>query len=324
MFLESYRGAIERYLRSIHADGDDVSKMSSEAVMSGGKRIRPILTLLVCEAVSGNYEKALPVASAYELAHGASLVQDDIIDESETRHGRPAVHERYGLLRAILISDNLLFDIFTELSKYQSLRISKRSLSELLGFVGGAAKMAARGEFYEASLKAKGNSTEKEYLKLAELKTGSFFAGAAASGAVVGGARKPVVEAMYRFGLALGVSFQIEDDMLDIAGDTGSTGKPILKDVQGNASNLVLIHALNEADPYQKQIIESMLYKKWFARSDVKRLNETLDQLGSFEHSSRVAHKYAETARNTLRVLSPSDARDKFEGITHGLEVRSS
>ncbi len=322
MFLGIYKDVIDTYLRSVHAQDDAIDSASAEAISAGGKRIRPIVTLLVCEAVSGNYEKALPVASVYELAHSASLVQDDIIDESDTRHGRQAAHKRHGLLKAILISDSLLFDIFLELSKYNTSMISKGSISELLAFVGNAAKMVARGEFYEASLAAKGLASEEEYLKLAELKTGALFAGAAASGAVVGGARKPVVEAMYRFGLSMGVSFQIQDDILDIAGDSSSTGKPVLKDIQHNASNLVLVHALSKADPYQKQIIESMLWRKWFTTSDVQRLTLTLDQLGSLEHATQVAHRYAENARRTLRFLPPSVAKDKLEGLTYGLEVR--
>ena len=262
------------------------------------------------------------LACAYELAHGASLVQDDIIDESDTRHGHPATHKTYGLLKAILISDNLLFDIFLELSKYNTVKISKRRLSELLRYVGSAAQMAARGESFEAALAGNRSVTEEEYLKLAELKTGSLFAGAAASGAVVGGASQRVVDAMYNFGLSIGVSFQILDDILDIGGNTSATGKPILKDVQNNASNLVIIHALSRASNYQKQVIESMLWRKWFAISDMKRLTLTLEELGSFVHSNEVAHQYAETARRTLRFLPSSEARDKLRRLSYGLEVR--
>ncbi len=319
-----YKEAIEAYLRTIDISGDDISSATTEAISAGGKRVRPILTLLVCEAVSGSYERALPVASAYELAHGASLIQDDIIDESDTRHGHPAAHKRYGLLKAILVSDNLLFDIFSELSKYHAVKISKRRLSELLRYVGVAAKMAVRGEFLESTLAGKRSVTEEEYLKLAELKTGSLFAGAAASGAVVGGASQRVVDATYNFGLSIGVSFQILDDILDIAGNTSATGKPVLKDLQNNASNLVIIHALSRASHYQKQVIQSMLWKKWFAISDLKRLTLTLEELGSFVHSSEVAHQYAETARRTLRFLPPSEARDKLRRFSYGLEVRHS
>ncbi len=317
-----YKEAIEAHLRTIDISGDDVSAASTASISAGGKRVRPILTLLVCEAVSGSYEKALPVACAYELAHGASLIQDDIIDESDTRHGHTAAHKRYGLLRAILISDNLLFDIFSELSEYHSVKISKGRLSELLRYVGSAAKMAARGEFFEATLAGKSSVTEEEYLKLAELKTGSLFAGAAASGAVVGGASKRVVDAMYSFGLSIGVSFQILDDILDIAGNTSAIGKPILKDLQNNASNLVIIYALSRASHYQKQVIESMLWRKWFAMPDLKRLTLTLEELGSFVHSNEVAHQYAETARRTLRFLPPSEARDKLRRYSYGLEAR--
>jgi geranylgeranyl diphosphate synthase type I len=182
--------------------------------------------------------------------------------------------------------------------------------------------MAASGEFYEASLAAKSFITEEDYVKLAELKTGAGFAGAAASGAVVGGANQRVVDAMYQFGLSMGVSFQIQDDILDIAGNTRATGKPVLKDIQNNACNLVLVHALSKANPYQKQRIESMLWRKWFTISDVKKLSLTLQELGSVEHSTEVAHRYADAARRTLSFLPPSEARDKLQRLSYGLEVR--
>ncbi len=322
VYLRSYKDAVERYLRNINLEDTSISAAAGEAISAGGKRVRPILTLLACEAVSGNYEKALPVAAAYELAHTASLVQDDMIDESEIRHGRTAVHKKYGLIRAILISDDLLFDIFAELSKYEQVRLSKRRLSQLLQYLAQTAKMAVNGEFYEASLAPKSSATEQEYLKLAEMKTGALFAGAAASGAVVGGATQRVVDSMYRFGLSIGVSFQIQDDILDIAGYTSVTGKPVLKDIQNNASNLLLIHALSRANPYQTQSIQSMMWRKWFAISDVKKLLVTLEELGSFAHSSEVAHHYADAARRSLRFLPSSDARDRLRRLSHGLEVR--
>ena len=118
---------------------------------------------------------------------------------------------------------------------------------------------------------------------MAGLKTGSLLAAAAASGALIGGASEKVTDAMYRFGYNLGIAFQIRDDILDISGDSSQLGKPVMKDLQNNACNIVLIDAMERADVYKQNMINSMLYKKWFALSDMKELVNLLGDLKSIE-----------------------------------------
>jgi geranylgeranyl pyrophosphate synthase len=319
--LESYRTALKAYLGSQIEGQSILNDAIAEILEAGGKRLRPVIALLFCEAASGSYDKALPVAAAFELAHSASLVQDDIIDESAMRHGHVAAHKKYGETKAILISDMMIFEIFLQLAKYGDL--PQKKLAKLAQFIGNSAKLTAEGEFFESILAEKGSVTEEEYVKLAGLKTGSLFAASAACGAVVGGGTAKQVEAAYEFGLDLGVSFQVRDDILDIVGNEEATGKPLLKDLQNNASNAVLIHALNHADPYQKQAIHSMLYKKWFALSEVQTLMRTLDQLGSIDHANAVERGYAAKAKAALEAFPESAGREKLEQLTEGLGSRT-
>jgi geranylgeranyl pyrophosphate synthase len=320
--LSKYREAVDKYLTVVGAGRSPLAGAVQEVLEAGGKRLRPIIALLACEAVSGSYQKALPVGAAFELAHSASLVQDDIIDESDTRHGRQSTHKKHGLVKAILISDAIIFDIFLEVSKYGSTDLPRKKLGEVLAYIGNAATLTADGEYYEMSLEAKGTVKEEEYLKLAELKTGSIMAASAACGALVGGGRKEVVAAAYSYGLNLGVAFQIQDDILDILGNEYATGKPILKDLQNNATNMVLVHALAHSDAYQRQNINSMLYKKWFAAADVRSLLSTLDALGSLDHASSVAKKYLEKAKESIGVLPDSEARKRLEALAEELSAR--
>jgi geranylgeranyl pyrophosphate synthase len=320
---EKYRQAIEGYLANLEIGDTPLAAAVKEVLEGGGKRLRPVLSMLVCEAVCGNFERALPAAAAFEMAHSASLVQDDIIDESDTRHGNQATHKKYGAVKAILISDAVIFEIFLEASKYGEAEIPRKKLGQLLGLIGTAAKLTADGEFYEMSLSQQPSVSEQEYLKLAELKTGSLFAGSAASGAIAGGAKKKEVEAAYDFGLNLGVAFQIRDDILDMKGNKYATGKPVLKDIQNNATNLVIVHALSKANSFQRHSIDSMMYRKWFALGDVKKLMGVLEELGSIEHSTAVARQYAERARQRLEELPKSPARVMLEGLAEGLETRS-
>ena len=321
--MERYRMALQAYLSSRKEAPSPLTEAIAEILGTGGKRLRPVIAMLTCEAASGDFEKALPVAAIFELAHSASLVQDDIIDESTMRHGQVATHKKYGETRAILISDMMIFEIFLELAKYGDTDLPEKRVGKLSSLIGNSAKLTAEGEFYETTLAEKGAVTEEEYVKLAGLKTGALFAAASACGAVVGGATQRQVEAAYEFGRSLGISFQIRDDILDIVGNEEATGKPLLKDLQNNACNLVLVHALGHADPYQKQAIHSMLYKKYFALQEVQALMRTLDQLGSIDHSNAVERDYANRAKKALEAFPQSPARLKLEQLTEGLGSRT-
>ena len=321
--VEKYRKALQAYLVSGRDPPTPLSEAIAEILGTGGKRLRPVIAMLACEAISGSCERALPIAAIFELAHSASLVQDDIIDESSMRHGQVATHKKYGETQAILISDMMIFQIFLELAKYGDADLPQKRLAKLSSLVGNSARLTAEGEFFEMTLSEKGSVTEEEYVKLAELKTGSIFAAAAASGAVVGGGTAKQVDAAYEFGRTLGISFQIRDDILDIVGNEEATGKPLLKDLQNNASNLVLVHALAHADLYQKQAIHSMLYKKYFSLQEVQALMRTLDQLGSIDHATGVERSYAMKAKQALEALPESEARGRLEHLTEGLGSRT-
>ncbi len=317
-----YRAEVERRLTETYSADGWISAAAGEAIRAGGKRLRPIVAILTCEAICGNPEPAFPVAMSYELAHAASLIQDDIIDESTVRHASPTTHARYGLARAIMLSDSMIFEIFTLLARYQSTELPKEGLVRLLEFMGRAAGLAAEGEMTEVALSRRGEITTEEYVKVAGQKTGALFAAAAASGAVVARADRALVERMYDFGLSLGVAFQIGDDILDIKGDSKTTGKPLFKDVQNNAGNVLLIHALSKADAFQKSAINSLLFKKWFTSLEVDRFILILKELGSFDYATALLEAQIARCRSILRDLPRSYARDALEELTKSLDVR--
>ena len=127
------------------------------------------------------------MAVSYELAHTASLTQDDIIDNSPTRHNLPTAHSVHGITTAILLSDMMIFEIFQRLAEYTDLDVTKEQLASLLRYMAKSAKEAAEGEFMEMELSKKVDSTVEDYVRLAGLKTGALFGASAASGAIVGG-----------------------------------------------------------------------------------------------------------------------------------------
>jgi geranylgeranyl diphosphate synthase, type I len=317
-----YRLEVEKRLSEIYSADGWISAAANEAIRAGGKRLRPLLAVLTCEAICGNPEAAFPVGMAYELAHSASLIQDDIIDESAMRHAGPTAYKRFGLARSIMLSDSLIFEIFTLLARYDKTGVSKEELVALLELLGRAASLAAEGEMLEVALSRRGDIKTEEYTKVIGQKTGALFAASAASGAIVAGADKLLVEKMYELGMALGIAFQIGDDILDMAGDTQSTGKPVFKDIENNAGNTVLLHALSKADPIQKITINSLLFKKWFTSLEAEKLLGLLNELGSFEHAASLLRSQAALCSSLLALLPPSHARNALEALIRTVEVR--
>ena len=314
--IARYRQAIEDALRSLFVGDSYLSKASYKAIAAGGKRVRSTVALLACEAVCGSYARALPVALSFELAHVASLIQDDILDDSPMRHGKPSIHSEHGSVRAILVSDYLLFNIFHELSTLQDNGISTSRLAQILRYVADSAKWAAKGEFSDMLAATKGSLTEEEYIETASMKTASLFAGAAASGAVAGGASAELVKALYSFGHSYGVAFQILDDVLDFIGDPAETGKPALKDYENHASNIVLVNA--PLTKLEDPAGESSALESWHV------LVSTLERAGSIEKASMLGQKYCRRARSHLRLLPDSTPRRLLDHLAHSLSLRFS
>jgi geranylgeranyl pyrophosphate synthase len=319
---QPYRDAIEKELRKLREKRRGLSQLAFGFLEGGGKRLRPTITLLTCEALKGSYMKALPIAIGYELAHAASLTQDDIIDESPTRHNKPTAHTTHGVTTAILLSDMMLFNIFEVLAEYADIDITKDQLAMLIRFVAKAAKEAAEGEYLEMLLSKKADPTIAEYVKLAGLKTGALFGGAAAAGAIVGGAKIRVVNNMYEFGKNLGIAFQMVDDILDMTGTSEEMGKPMLKDLQNNATNIVVVHALGHADPVKKNQIRSIMLRSAYGLVSVVELLALFDDLGSVEYSVGLCRKHAALARTRLSYLPRGKSRDTLERVTMWLEAR--
>ena len=320
--LAPYVGAIEDELQRQREPGNKIMNLAYEFVDSGGKRLRPSITLLVCESLKGNYRNALPVAVAYELAHAASLTQDDIIDNSPTRHNMPTAHTLHGTTTAILLSDMMIFEIFQRLAGYSDSDVTKEQLATLLSYIAKAAKEAAEGEYMETELAKKADSTVEDYVRLAGLKTGSLFGAAAASGAIVGGGKARAIKEMYEFGRNLGIEFQMVDDILDLTGSSDEMGKPMLQDLHNNATNIVVIHALAHADAKTGSLLRSAMARTAFGLGDVEELLGVFDDLGSVEYAEELSKKHATLARAKLKALPKGKSRDTLESITIWLEGR--
>jgi len=200
--------------------------------LAGGKRVRPAVTVLACEAVGGDPTDAVDFAVGVELVHNASLVVDDIIDRSAVRRGTPSAWATSGYGPAIVASDGLLGEAFALFSENErAMQVVAESMVEL--GEGEATELVARPE------------TEEEYMELARRKTGVLFRAAAELGAVAGGADAFTVESLGDYAERVGVAFQIRDDVLDATADADALGKPTGQDAEMDRPSLVQVTGLS-------------------------------------------------------------------------------
>jgi len=322
-FLES--AEIRNYVDLINSRLDEIAGEQSYgiqvaaryALAGGGKRIRPLLAVLACEAVCGDPRPAIPVAVAYELAHTAALIQDDIIDRSDRRRGQPSVWALWGIEGGVLVSDLLLFEIFGLLAEYERLNLPPRSLYRLLALIRDSSRDAVQGEFLDLELTRKRTVTIEDYLEMVRLKTGALLAAPAAAGAIVGGASKEQTEALYDFAESIGCAYQVQDDVLDVMGDEEKTGKPVFMDLKNGKRNIVLIHALANASRAETAFLRGLLKKGSVSKSEVSDARAIFRRLGSPVYAHELAARLAEEGRALLSSLRPCRAKDALVELSH-------
>jgi geranylgeranyl diphosphate synthase type I len=238
-YLERRVSMVEDRLEAVieAVDPPELSTEVAHVALAGGKRVRPAVTVLACEACGGDPEDAVDFAVAIELVHNASLVIDDIIDRSDVRRGTTSAWTEYGYGPAIIASDGLLGEAFALLSRDDhATQIVAESMAEL--GEGEATELVARP------------TNEREYMLLARRKTGALFRAAAELGAVAADADPFTIEAFGDYAERVGVAFQIRDDVLDATADADALGKPTGQDAEMDRPSLVQVTELTveEAD----------------------------------------------------------------------------
>ncbi|MFB6236357.1 MAG: polyprenyl synthetase family protein [Halopenitus sp.] len=236
-YLERRVGLVDDRLQAVIDDvePDELSHELEHVVLAGGKRVRPAVTILACEALGGDPDAAVDFAAGIEFVHNASLVIDDIIDRSEVRRGTPSAWAEYGYGPAIVASDGLLGEAFALFSaNEQAMQIVAEAMVEL--GEGEATELADRP------------TSDEEYMELARRKTGALFRAAAELGAVAGDADPFIVESFGEYAERVGVAFQIRDDVLDATAEAEELGKPTGQDVQMDRPSVVQVTDLTPAE----------------------------------------------------------------------------
>ncbi len=280
------------------------------------KRIRPVLLLTACETFGGDYRKALPAAAAIEFYHNFTLVHDDIIDEADIRRNSTTVHKVFGVNKAILAGDAMLLHAF------HLLHINQTTVDvDLLQTFGQTSAQVIEGEQYDVDFEDREEVSLEEYIEMIRLKTSVLLGAALKMGAIIGGASKSDREAIYNFGLNLGLAFQIKDDYLDSFGDQKTFGKKIGGDILQNKKTFLLCMALKKADKERRDAIFTLFKEKDETRK-IEGMIKMYKAFGVDKDTFETMETYYHKALDAFESLSLPVARraallDLAESIYH-------
>lgn len=271
----------------------------------GGKRIRPVALLMACSAFRGGIDAAKPAAMAIEVFHNFTLLHDDIMDRSDMRRGKPAVHTRWNDNVAILSGDAMMIWAYRLLSQ-----CDEAVLPQLLAVFTDVAVGVCEGQQYDMDFESRDDVTVEEYLRMIELKTAVLLAGALKIGALCGGAEPVQAELLYRFGIDLGMAFQLQDDLLDTYGDPAVFGKPVGGDILVGKKTYLLTTALKAADLPTRARLLALLHDAEMASGEkIAAVRAVYDSLAVRQTAERVVASYFDEARQVLRSLRLSEER---------------
>jgi len=264
-----------------------------------GKRVRPVLCLLACEACGGNWEQALPAAAAIELLHNFSLIHDDIEDRDETRRGRPTVWALWGEAQAINAGDALF-----ALAQLALLRLSERDVPATtvvaaLRLFNHACLALNGGQYLDIGFESRDSVSVADYLAMVEGKTAALVAGACEIGALIAAASDTQREHLRSFGHHLGLAFQMRDDILGIWGDPAVTGKPAGADIARRKKSLPILHGLE-----QSAELRALLAQETLSAADIHRATRLLQETDSREYAEQLAREHHAQALAALEQAS--------------------
>ena len=269
----------------------------------GGKRIRPALVLMAYNLYREDVEKAIRPAIGLEVFHNFTLLHDDLMDQADKRRNKPTVHKVWNANTAILSGDAML------IAAYQLIgETTPEHLKEVLDLFTRTALEICGGQQYDMEFESRMDVSEEEYLEMIRLKTAVLLACSLKTGAILGGASREDAENLYRFGINIGLAFQLQDDLLDVYGDTKTFGKNIGGDILCNKKTFLLINALRRAEGEQKAQLEHWIARKDFdAAEKIAAVTNIYNVLGLKELSEAKMQTYYAEGMKNLAALSVSE-----------------
>lgn len=264
----------------------------------GGKRMRPVLTLMGCELFSSDLNQAVPAAISVELFHNFSLIHDDIMDQAPLRRGKETVHQKWDTNTAILSGDALLIKAYQEIAKY-----SGPLMFDLLNIFNQTALEVCEGQQLDMDFETMSEVEIDDYLHMITFKTAVLLGASLKMGAKVGGASEDEAQALYQFGVNLGVAFQLQDDVLDVYADQEKFGKQVGGDIIANKKTYLLLKAMQDGNDSQLKQLQQWFVETDFAKK-VEGVKAIYSDLNIKEKAENKMDEYYQSAINYLNQLN--------------------
>jgi geranylgeranyl diphosphate synthase type I len=278
-----------------------------------GKRLRPMLCLLCCEAAGGDPDRALPAASSVELVHNFSLVHDDIQDSSPTRRGRRTVWKVWGAPHGINVGDGLFVLARQSLERLGRKGVPLRRIQSATVALDRACLALCEGQFFDMTFEEQVDIALDDYLWMIQHKTGALLAASAQMGAIVSSDDQQEIESYRRFGENLGIAFQIQDDILGAWGDEDTTGKSAATDIRDKKKTFPVVYALGlTGDQGAGRDLEKLLAQPApLDGGSIREVLGILDQVGAHQHAEAMVREYYRRALQDLEEAVESRERQK-------------
>ena len=284
--------------------------------LSGGKRLRPIIAMLSCEAVGGVPEKTIPFGISLEYMHNSTLIHDDIIDKDDWRRGLESTHKKFGIPFAILAGDALIGETFRMLSYMAPPEMESVVYKEIIRSIADAAKNFYEGEASDIEFADRFDVTIPEYMDMVVKKTGQLYLAAGKCGALIGNGSSKQVERLAEYGKLFGIMFQIKDDLLNILTDQSALGKQkVGSDIKNGKRTMMVVHAFTNLDEKNKKIMFKILGNMKSTQNDVMRVIDIFKDSGSIDYAITKLNEFKTKAFECLDMLDESESKNILQEL---------
>jgi geranylgeranyl diphosphate synthase type II len=305
--ITAYQALIDILQKSLVELNEGLNKKPAELyepqqyiLTLGGKRVRPLLTLIGCDLFNGDILEAIHAANTVELFHNFSLIHDDIMDNAPLRRGKATVHEKWNHNIGILSGDAMLVMAYKELAKCKP-----EHLPQLLTLFNQTAIEVCEGQQYDMNFETMNEVSIDSYVNMITLKTAVLLGYSLQMGAIVAGADTETQEHIYNFGKEIGIAFQLKDDILDVYGNTDKVGKQSGGDIISNKKTFLLLKSLELADASQRKELDNWIAKSDFDKNEkVSAVKSIYNQLGILEISEEEVNKHYSSALKNLDLIT--------------------
>jgi octaprenyl-diphosphate synthase len=307
--IASELGQVEsEFERQARSNVQVIAYLADYLRASGGKRVRPALTILSNYAVGGDGSRynSIRMATVMEFLHTATLVHDDIIDSADTRRNRPTVNALYGNETAVLMGDWLYMSAFET-------SLAERSLP-ILDVLTRVTRKMTEGELLQLTTLGRTDISEAQYLDIIQRKTAFLFSACCEVGAILGGASEPEQKALAEYGMNLGMAFQLTDDLLDFTSTEDALGKGAGVDLLGGKVTLPLIYLI-ASEASASEMVQGVMTEGSYETVPRRKLLEAVERVGAIERTRAHADEFAAAARAALCDLPDSDFCESLKAI---------